>query len=146
MNYARLIQKILEISIKQDGINYAGYGDIYSFNSETVNEYPAVWIYCPNGVVMNDNLVTANLYLVYMDRVTNRMDDNNTENLLIENAGQNILYNIIKKIKMLDEIDIEEEDFTFQIFDGVEEKSDNVHGGYVALNISFVNTNTCVVD
>lgn len=146
MNYAKLINKILEISIKQTGVNYTGYGNIYSMNSQTIDEYPVVWVYTPSGVTLNKNLFTAHLYLVYMDRTTARADDDNTEDLLIENSAQTILFNIVGKIMQIPGVDVTNENIEFRIFEGVNEKADNVHGGFIEIDVEFPNENSCVVE
>ena len=146
MNYAKLTNKILEICINQQGVNYAGYGNIYSFNLETVNDYPVIWLYTPSGMTINSNRITAHYYLVYMDRLTNRVDDNNVENLLIENAAQKILFNIVNKINAIDGVEVENENIEFSIFEGLTEKSDSVHGGFITIDVSFENENSCIVE
>lgn len=145
MNFAKVTNKIMELCIQDNMINFVGYGDITSFNSESIKDYPVIWLYCPEGITNDENLAIANYYIVYLDRETNRMDDNNSEDLLIQSVGHSILSNIIKKLRNIDIFDVENDIINFTFFDGLEEKSDNCNGIYAQVQISWPITN-CVVD
>ena len=145
MNFAKVTNKILEVCIQDNLVNYTGYGNIYSLNAETIKDYPAIWVYCPSGITNTENLATASYFLVYIDRVTNRADDNNIEDLLIHSNGHRILSNIIAKIGKLDDIFVDNDNVSFTIFDGIEGRSDNCNGLYAQLDVSWPIEN-CVVD
>lgn len=101
MTLQRIINEILGIAKKQPNINHVGCGDIYSLNTLPNIDYSVFYITQTNHT-QNQNTVTYNLVLYYVDRLVN----NNT--LQVQSQGMLVLNNIINILNnSLDEVEVD---------------------------------------
>lgn len=90
MTLQETINKLLEIGSKQHNINYVGEGDIYTLNSIPNINY-SVFFITQQQHQQSENTITYNLYLYYIDRLTNK-EENRTQ---IQSNGIVMLGNIV---------------------------------------------------
>lgn len=90
MTLQSIVNQFINIAKKQPNINYVGEGDIYVLNSQPNIDY-SVFFVTQQEHSQSENTITYNLYLYYVDRLTE--SENNT--LSIQSTGLMVLGNII---------------------------------------------------
>ena len=96
MTLIEIVNEFEKIARKQPNINYVGNGDIYSLNGLPNIDY-SVFFITQSEHQQNENTVTYNLTLYYIDRVIK--DGDNT--LSVQSTGMMILANIINIFNQL---------------------------------------------
>lgn len=144
-NYAQLIDRILEISIAQEGVNQVGEGDIYEINNTPDTLYPVVWVASTSAHIEFSNYFQYSLTFYYVDRLiesSNKAYSN--DNAHIVSSGIMILSNIIKKLRTVEDIYSIDEQISYTSFNDTDVFADKCAGVYTSVNICIPKTSLCV--
>lgn len=144
-NYAQLIDRILEISIAQEGVNQVGEGDIYEINNTPDTLYPVVWVASTQAHVEFSNYFQYSLTFYYVDRLiesSNKAYSN--DNAHIVSSGIMVLSNIIKKLRTVEDIYSIDEQISYTSFNDTDVFADKCAGVYTTVNICIPKTSLCV--
>lgn len=144
-NYAQLVERILKVSIAQEGVNQVGEGDIYEINNSTNTHYPIVWIASTQSHTEFSNYFQYTITFYYVDRLlaeSNREYSN--DNAHIVSSGIMILSNIIKKLRTIEDIYSIDEQISYTSFNDTDVFADKCAGVYTNVNICVPKTSLCV--
>ena len=146
MNYAKILYELLKIAIQQQGVNYAGQGDIQEINSMTVKDYPIFWISATQPQTEYENYVDYNITLNYIDREKYQNDDrNDTDQPLIHSNGMQIISNIVKKfveeLQPLNDV----YPLSYNLWSDTEIFDDVCDGVWAEITLRFPKTTNCPV-
>ena len=144
MNYVKLVREILDIAIKQSGINMSLDEDIYTINSMQAAKFP-VFVCAPTEPqIERENYYEFHLTLYYIDREqAANTEYGNAETSNIHSAGISILGNIIKKIRALDEVVDVDETIQYTLFNDTEVFADRCNGVYTTITIRVPKDGNC---
>lgn len=131
MTLKECINKFLNIGKKQPNINYVGEGDIYTLNSLPNIDY-SVFFVTQQQHLQDENTITYNLILYYIDRLTEKEDNT----LDVQSNGVVMLGNIINTFINENDADINY-DITYQPF--THRFSDACAGVYANVKIDVAN-------
>ena len=147
MNYAKLIQKILDTAIHQSGVSTAIDEDIYQINSMQAVKYP-VFVCAPTEPqVERENYYEFHLTLYYVDREqASNNEYNNPETTLIHSAGIQIIGNIIKKLRSMDEIINIDEEISYTLWSDTEIFADKTNGVYTTIKVLVAKDSNCYTE
>ena len=147
MNYASLIREILDIGIHQTGINMCFDGDIYQLNNMQAGKFP-VFVCAPTEPqIEHEQYFEYVLTLYYIDREqysTNQY--NNADISLIHSAGIQVLSNIIKKIRKINDILDIDDVINYTCWTDTEILADKCNGVYCTIHIKVPKETNCVSD
>lgn len=147
MNYATLIHKILNIAVKQKGVNSSGEGDIYAINEMPDTKYAVFWVSSTTNHVEYQNYMQYNLTFYYIDREQYSNNEKfNADSTLICSNGIQIISNIIAKLRFDDDILDIDENINYTLFNDTEVFADKCAGVYVNVGIKVPKDNVCPVD
>lgn len=147
MNYAKLVQNILDIAIHQAGVNMAIDEDIYQINNMQASKYPIFVCSPTEPQVEKENYYEFHLTLYYIDRVQSGNNEYyNAETSLVHSAGITILGNIIKKIRNLDDVINVDETISYTCWSETEIFADKCNGVYCNIVISVPKETNCESD
>ena len=146
MNYAKILYELLKIAIQQQGVNYAGQGDIQEINSMIVKDYPIFWISATQPQTEYENYVDYNITLNYIDREKYQNDDrNDTDQPLIHSNGMQIISNIVRKfveeLQPLNDV----YPLSYNLWSDTEIFDDVCDGVWVEITLRFPKTTNCPV-
>lgn len=146
MNYAKILYELLKIAIQQQGVNYAGQGDIQEINSMTIKDYPIFWISATQPQTEYENYVDYNITLNYIDREKYQNDDrNDTDQPLIHNNGMQIISNIVRKfveeLQPLNDV----YPLSYNLWSDTEIFDDVCNGVWTEITLRFPKTTNCPV-
>ena len=144
MNYVKLVKNILDIAIKQSGINMAIDEDPYLINSMQSSKFP-VFVCAPTEPqIERENYYEFHLTLYYIDREQAANNEyNNPETSLIHSSGISILGNVIKKIRAIDEVISVDENISYTLFNDTEVFADRCNGVYTTITIRVPKDSNC---
>ena len=144
MNYVKLVKNILDIAIKQSGINMAIDEDPYLINAMQSSKFP-VFVCAPTEPqIERENYYEFHLTLYYIDREqAANTEYGNAETSNIHSAGISILGNIIKKIRALDEVVDVDETISYTLFNDTEVFADRCNGVYTTITIRVPKDGNC---
>ena len=144
MNYVKLVREILDIAIKQSGINMSLDEDIYSINSMQAAKFP-VFVCAPTEPqIERENYYEFHLTLYYIDREqAANTEYGNAETSNIHSAGISILGNIIKKIRTIDEVISVDENISYTLFNDTELFADKCNGVYTTITVIVPKDSNC---
>lgn len=147
MNYAKLVQKILDIAIHQAGINMSFDGDVYELNNMQTSKFPVVVCAATQPQIEHTNYFDFVLTLYYIDRLQRGTNEyNNAEISLVHSAGIAILSNIIKKIRELDGVIDVDEDIQYTLFNDTEVFADKANGVYTTITVKVPKETNCYTE
>lgn len=135
--YYQLIDALKKEASKEPNCNLQLYPDIYELNSRPDINY---WVFAitPNIITADENTITANLNIFYVDR----LDDTNNNHLSIQSSGIQALRNIIFRFNHNNpELDIE---FPNQYNCFYQKFADSCSGVYMNVSITFP-SNVCYI-
>lgn len=146
MNYAKILMSLLKIAIQQQGVNYAGQGDIQEINSMTIKDYPIFWISAIQPQTEYENYVDYNITLNYIDREKYQNDDrNDTDQPLIHSNGMQIISNIVRKfveeLQPLNDV----YPLSYNLWSDTEIFDDVCNGVWTEITLRFPKTTNCPV-
>lgn len=146
MNYAKILYELLKIAIQQQGVNYAGQGDIQEINSMTIKDYPIFWISATQPQTEYENYVDYNITLNYIDREKYQNDDrNDTDQPLIHSNGMQIISNIVRKfveeLQPLNDV----YPLSYNLWSDTEIFDDVCNGVWTEITLRFPKTTNCPV-
>lgn len=146
MNYAKILYELLKIAIQQQGVNYAGQGDIQEINSMTIKDYPIFWISATQPQTEYENYVDYSITLNYIDREKYQNDDrNDTDQPLIHSNGMQIISNIVRKfvqeLQPLNEV----YPLSYNLWSDTEIFDDVCNGVWTEITLRFPKTTNCPV-
>ena len=147
MNYVKLVKNILDIAIKQSGINMAIDEDPYLINVMQSSKFP-VFVCAPTEPqIERENYYEFHLTLYYIDREqAANTEYGNAETSNIHSAGISILGNIIKKIRALDEVVDVDETIQYTLFNDTEVFADRCNGVYTTITIRVPKDSNCYTE
>lgn len=147
MNYAKLVQNILDIAIHQNGVNMAIDEDIYQINNMQSSKYP-IFVCAPTEPqVEKENYYEFHLTLYYIDRVQSGNNEYyNAETSLVHSAGIAILGNIIKKLRNLDGVINVDETINYTCWTETEIFADKCNGVYCNIIVSVPKDCACYTE
>ena len=147
MNYVKLVKNVLDIAIKQSGINMAIDEDPYLINSMQSSKFP-VFVCAPTEPqIERENYYEFHLTLYYIDREQAANNEyNNPETSLIHSAGISILGNVIKKIRAIDEVISVDENISYTLFNDTELFADKCNGVYTTITVIVPKDSNCYTE
>ena len=147
MNYVKLVKNILDIAIKQSGINMAIDEDPYLINSMQSSKFP-VFVCAPTEPqIERENYYEFHLTLYYIDREqAANTEYGNAETSNIHSAGISILGNIIKKIRAIDEVVDVDETIQYTLFNDTEVFADRCNGVYTTITVKVPKESLCYTE
>lgn len=139
MTLEHLINSLCELAIHYNLVNWAGSGpSIYELNSETINDYPVLFISPTDDITVSKSTTTFGLTFYYVDRL---LSDSMNETQIFSVATTTLI-NFIRQIKSLGGV-VSVGDFNIRLFTNTEKMSDRCAGGYARVTITVVNTANC---
>lgn len=144
-NYAQLVDTVLGIAVEQEGVNQVGEGDIYEINNMPNTLYPVVWIASTQAHVEHQNYFQYSLTFYYVDRLiesSNKAYSN--DNSHIVSTGINVLSNIIRKLRNINDIYGIDEIINYTSFNDTDVFADKCAGVYTTITIAVPKTSVCV--
>lgn len=139
MTLEHLINSLCELAIHYNLVNWAGSGpSIYELNSETINDYPVLFISPTDDITVSKSTTTFRLTFYYVDRL---LSDSMNETQIFSVATTTLI-NFIRQIKSLGGV-VSVGDFNIRLFTNTEKMSDRCAGGYARVTITVVNTANC---
>lgn len=144
MNYAKIIHNILDIAIHQSGVNMALDEDIYQINNMQTSKYPVFVCSPTEPQIEHENYYEFHLTLYYIDREQSANNEyNNPETTLIHSAGIQILGNIIKKIRDIQEVLSVDENVSYTLWSNTEIFADKCNGVYTTITVIVPKDSNC---
>ena len=139
MTLEHLINSLCELAIHYNLVNWAGSGpSIYELNSETINDYPVLFISPTDDITVSKSTTTFGLTFYYVDRL---LSDSMNETQIFSVATTTLI-NFIRQIKSLGGV-VSVGDFNIRLFTNTEKMNDRCAGGYARVTITVVNTANC---
>lgn len=99
-NYARLVDKILEMAVTLDNVNFAFQGNVMEINSMEITKYPVVVVSAIRPAVERENWFEFYLTLMYIDRLQEEdAQPDNPDQLVIESNGITALSRLVNTMR-----------------------------------------------
>ena len=147
MNYAKLVQNILDIAIHQAGINMAIDEDIYQINNMQAAKYPVFNVSPVSPQIEHEQYFEYVLTFYYIDREQRGNNEySNAETSLIHSAGISILSNIIKKIRNLDYVLEVDDMINYTCWTDTEIFADKCAGVYCEVHVKVAKESNCYTE
>ena len=147
MNYAKLVQNILDIAIHQAGVNMAYDQDIYQINSMQAAKYPVFNVSPVSPQIEHEQYFEYVLTFYYIDREQRGNNEySNAETSLIHSAGISILSNIIKKIRNLDYVLEVDDMINYTCWTDTEIFADKCAGVYCEVHVKVAKESNCYTE
>lgn len=146
MNYAKLVNKVLDIAIHQKGVNTAFDQNVYQLNSIDV-QYPVFNVSPTEPQIERDSYMEFVLTLYYIDREQySNNEAHNPDTTIIHSNGISILSNIIKKLN--EDMDILEIDdyINYVCWSDTEIFADRCNGVYCTIHVKVPKDTRCAVE
>ena len=138
MNYNQIQQKIKRYALSLPYVNSSNLGDIYEYlNGNPDVKYASVNIDITSST-RNDNLTAYNVYLYYVDRLT----QDKSNHIEIKTTAEQVLNSIVNYTATFGDVN---DGWTIQFFE--QQFSDYCAGGYVQYNLEVPNImGECILD
>lgn len=147
MNYAKLIQNILDIAIHQSGVNMAYDQNVYEINSMQAAKYPVFNVSPVSPQIEHEDYFEYILTFYYIDREQlGNNEYSNAETSLIHSSGISILSNIIKKLRSLDDIIDVDDIINYTCWTDTEIFADKCAGVYCEVHIRVAKESNCYTE
>lgn len=147
MNYIKLIRVILDTAINQAGVNMAFDQDIFQLNNMQTSKYPVFNVSPVSPQIEHENYYEFILTLYYIDRLQSGTNEYyNPDVSSIHSNGIQILSNIIKKIRSLNEIIDIDQDIQYTCWGDTEIFADKCAGVYCEIHIKTPKDSNCGSD
>jgi len=147
MNYAKLVQNILDIAIHQSGVNMAFDQSIYEINNMQAAKYPVFNVSPVSPQIEHEQYFEYVLTFYYIDREQRGNNEySNAETSLIHSAGISILSNIIKKIRNLDYVLEVDDMINYTCWTDTEIFADKCAGVYCEIHVKIPKESNCYTE
>lgn len=143
MTLQTLTTAIAEMAKAQEIINSSSAGtDIYEVNTQTIKDYPMLYITPVGQQMVEENTTKYNLAIYYLDRL---LDDSSNEMDILSVAIEQ-LKNIVLLIQKIAGVVSVEKEYDITVFTATEEFNDRLAGAYCTIVITCVNETICGIE
>ena len=143
MTLQTLCTAIADMAKAQEIINSSSAGtDIYEVNTQTIKDYPMLYI-SPTGYhQVKDNTTKFQLTLYYLDRLLN--DSSNEMDILSVSIEQ--LKNLVRGIKGIEGVVAVDNEYQIVNWTDTENFNDRLAGAYATIVVEVVNDYICYIE
>lgn len=143
MTLKQLLKEIGELAINEKLVNFAASaGSIGEINPVPINYYPLLFITPSGSHQVNENTVTYQITLTYVDRL---LEDSSNDIDIYSNSIEE-LQNIINGIKHIPDVVGVDEIYEIRNFTDTEALNDRVSGSYCTIKIMVLKETLCHID
>lgn len=101
MTLKGIVELLIDVAKNQPNIRYVGEGNIYDLNNKPDIEYGVFYI-TKQGVDVYENQIAFKLALFYVDRITDKWDNQ----LQVQSDGIRIIKNILNTVEDIEDVEI----------------------------------------
>lgn len=143
MTLQSLCTAISELAKQQRVINFSAAGtDIYSLNTQTIKDYPCLYVAPTGAQRVEENVTHYRIVLTYFDRL---LQDSSNE-LDIVSVGIEQVKNLVRWIKDLGGVVDVDWDYNIIPFTDVENFNDRLNGVYTEIVVTCLNETICAIE
>ena len=140
MSIERLLDTLGTLAVKNNLINWAGYGgSVYEINTATIEDYPILFLSPTDDIRVGKYFTTYGLTIYYIDRL---LGDNSNDTQIFS-AGELTLANFMRQVRHLEGIVRVEDEYTIRLFTETEKMNDRCAGAYARVRITVLNDVNC---